>query len=74
MRLDIILLDSVLEMGVSPNLNCSSSIESQVFRSSIVTLKFAETVAYILSICLLHVVSCVEATLVAIHLASSIAS
>ena len=49
MGFDIILPDSVLEMGVSTNLNCSP-IACQVFRGSIVTHKFAEAIAHVLSI------------------------
>ena len=49
MGFDIILPDSVLEMGVSTNLNCSP-IEGQVFRGSIVTHEFDEAIAHVLSI------------------------
>ena len=44
MRFDIIIPDSVLEMGVSTNLNCSP-IRGQVFRGPIVTHEFAEAIA-----------------------------
>ena len=49
MRFDIILPDSVLEMDVSTNLNCSP-IECQVLRGSIVTHELAEAIAHVLSI------------------------
>ena len=70
MIFDIILPDSVLEMGVSTNLNCSP-IEGQVFRGSIVTHEFAEAIAHVLSIHTLQMIGCIEATLVAIASANS---
>ena len=73
MKLDTILPDSILEMGVSTNLNCSS-IKSQKFRSSIITHKINEALAYIFLICTFQMIGCVEARLVAIDLASNIAS
>ena len=72
MIFDIIFPDSVLEMGVSTNLNCSP-IEGQVFRGSIVTHKFAEAIAHVLSICTFQLIGCIETTLVAIDLAGNIA-
>ena len=72
MGFDIILPDSVLEMGVSTNLNCSP-IEGQVFRGSIVTHKFDEAIAHVLYIHTLQMIGCTETTLVAIDLAGDIA-
>ena len=71
MRFDIIFPDSVLEMVVSTKLNCSP-IECQVFRGSIVTHKFAETIAHVLSICTFQMIGCIEATLVALDMAGNI--
>ena len=65
MGFDIILPDSVMEMGVSTNLNCSP-IKCQVFRGSIVTHKFAEAIAHVISIRTFQMIGCIEATLVAI--------
>ena len=71
MRFDIILPGSVLEMGVSTNLNCSP-IEGQVFRGSIVTHEFAESIAHVISIRNFQMIGCIETTLVAIDLADDI--
>ena len=49
MIFDIILPDSVMEMGVFTNLNCTP-IEGQVFRGSIVTHEFTEAMTHVLSI------------------------
>ena len=71
MRFDIILPDSVLEMGVSTNLNCSP-IEGQVFGGSIITHEFAESIAHVISIRTFQMIGCIETTLVAIDLAGDI--
>ena len=44
MKVDIIILDSVLKVGISTNLDCSP-IKGQKFRGSIVTHKITETIA-----------------------------
>ena len=71
MRFDIILPDSVLEMGVSTNLNCSP-VEGQVFGGPIVTHKFSEAIGHIHYIHTFKMIGCIEATLVAIDLAGDI--
>ena len=71
MRFDIILSDSVLEMGVSTNLNCSP-VEGQVFRGPIVTHKFSEAIGHVDYIHTFKMIGCIEATLVAIDLAGNI--
>ena len=71
MIFDIILPDSVMEMGGFTNLNCTP-IEGQVFGGSIVTHELAEAIAHVLSICTFQMIGCIEATLVAIYLADDI--
>ena len=73
MIFDIILPGSVLEMGVSTNLNYSP-IECQVFRGSIVTHKFADAIAHVIFIRTFSMIDCIEATFVAIDLAGDIFS
>ena len=67
MRFDIIIPDSVMEMGIYTNLNFRP-IEGQVFRGSIVTHKFAEAIAHVLSIRTFQIIGYIEVTLVDIDM------